>query len=60
MKLSEFLKENEISPEDFAVKIGVSRQAVFWYTTDKRVPKREIMRMIAKETGGAVMANDFM
>ena len=60
MKLSEFLEKSGVSVDEFAGKIGVTRQAVHLYLTDQRVPRKSVMAKIAKATKDQVMANDFM
>ena len=60
MKLSKFLETNGSSVEEFADKIGVTRQAVHLYMTGQRIPRKSVMVKIAKATKDQVMANDFM
>lgn len=59
MKLSAWLTESGTSDTDFARRIGVSRQTVWRYTDDGRVPKRSVMERIRTATNGAVTADDF-
>ncbi len=59
MKLSTYLAEQDVTPTEFASKLGVTTQAVHLWATDQRVPRREIMKAISIETAGTVTANDF-
>lgn len=59
MKLTEWLAKNRVSDADFAKRIGVSRQALWRYKAEDRLPKREILERIKTETGGEVCPADF-
>jgi transcriptional regulator with XRE-family HTH domain len=60
MTLNEWLSANNVSSADFAVAIGVSRQALWRYRFNERVPKPSVIAKIHGATAGAVTANDFM
>ena len=59
MTLAEYLRREKLKPAEFAASIGVWRQAVERYLDGQRIPAADVMRRIAKETGGAVTADDF-
>jgi len=59
MKLTQYLKENSITPASFAEKVGVSSVSIHRYCVEDRTPKKEVMRAIAQITNGAVTPNDF-
>jgi transcriptional regulator with XRE-family HTH domain len=60
MKLATYLESHAISDAAFGEAIGVSRQAVFRYRTGERRPEWAVLEAIARATGGAVTADDFM
>ena len=65
MKLSEYMKLNDISVQDFAKAVNVTRQAVYnWIVkpTEKNfcIPKIETMAEIAKFTSNEVKPRDFL
>jgi 3,4-dihydroxy 2-butanone 4-phosphate synthase / GTP cyclohydrolase II len=45
---------------DFALRIGVTPSMITAYCEDRMWPGRERMEAIARETRGAVTANDFI
>lgn len=45
---------------DFATRIGVTPSMITAYCEDRMWPGRERMEAIARETNGAVTANDFI
>ena len=59
MKLSTYIKENNINMTVFAARIDVSAVTVHRYCTGKRIPEKKVMAAIYLATGGAVQANDF-
>lgn len=62
MTLAQYLNEHAISDADFAVKIGVNRSTVSRLRRGDhtgQLPSRATIEAIAKETNGAVTANDF-
>lgn len=58
MKLSDFLKENDMSAAKFGELVGASRQKVFRWLSGN-IPRREHMNRIGEATGGQVQPNDF-
>lgn len=64
MKLQEYLYLNNISAQDFADSLGVTRQSVYNYMTkpDKanfRIPRVVVMKQIMKLTDNNVTPRDF-
>lgn len=59
MKLDRYLFETKTKPAEFARTLGVSREAVRLYIKGDRLPRRDIMERIVRETDGEVTANDF-
>ena len=59
MKITDWLTTNKISDAEFASRIGVSRQALWRYKSGERIPKRDIIERILRETGGEVRPADF-
>lgn len=59
MKLRDWLAKEGISPTEFARRLKKPQATIARYVNGDRVPERETMADIAKETGGEVMPNDF-
>ncbi len=60
MKLADFMKSRDLSPEAFALKIGdVSASGVRKWIAEERVPRKDQIERIAVITDGLVMPNDF-
>lgn len=59
MRLIDYLNDNDISPAEFAVSIGVSKEAVRRYIAGDRRPTRRVLEKIALATACEVTANDF-
>ena len=59
MKLADWLKANDVNFAEFGRRIERSAQAVRRYANDERIPDRDTMPAIVRETDGAVTANDF-
>jgi hypothetical protein len=59
MKLGDWLEARELRPADFAPRINRTAEAVRRYVVGERIPDRETMPLIVRETGGEVTANDF-
>lgn len=59
MKLDAFLRERELTEDEFAELIGVSQQAVNRYRRGDRRPDWDVLQKIVKATDGAVQPNDF-
>lgn len=61
MKLSDYMREHDLDPEEMAAIIGgVSVSGVRKWANGERVPRVEQMRRIVDVTGGAVEPNDFI
>lgn len=59
MKLERWLKLNDITLDEFALTLGVSRSQVHKYIYEGAIPRYEIMRLIFHATGRAVTPNTF-
>ena len=59
MKLTEWLEREGIGRRDFASRIHVTPMALGRYERCERIPEKETMAAIFRETGGAVAPNDF-
>lgn len=59
MTLKEYLKQNNIKPDEFADLAGVSRGGVLKWISGERYPRFHSMVKIGKATNGAVLPNDF-
>ena len=59
MKLSDYLKEQDLTLSAFAEAVGLDVSTVHRAATGKVIPSRENMNAIVKATGGAVQPNDF-
>lgn len=55
-----FTANKTVGKSEFALRIGVSRQALDRYMRGIRTPRPKVMERIHAETGGTVSANDFM
>jgi len=60
MKLRDWLHAHNKTHEAFAAETGLGRTAVTRYANGKRRPGIDALRAIARATGGAVTANDFL
>lgn len=58
MQLKKYLESREISPREFADKVGVTKQAISRYLRG-RVPRQDVVMKINKITRGEVGPNDF-
>ena len=59
MKLDAFLRERELTEDEFAELIGVSQQAVNRYRRGDRRPDWGVLQKIVKATDGTVQPSDF-
>jgi transcriptional regulator with XRE-family HTH domain len=63
MKLSDWLKQSDVTITAFSERIGVTRSAVYSYLRkskhDRNVPSPEVMIRISAATDGLVQPNDF-
>lgn len=59
MKLVDYLAQENITAAEFGRRINRGRSAVLRWVKGERIPDREGMALIFKETAGAVRADDF-
>jgi len=59
MNLQDFMRSKDMTDQQFADYIGVTRVAVTMYRNGDRIPKKEIMQNIRDFTKGKVQPNDF-
>ncbi|MBB4154142.1 transcriptional regulator with XRE-family HTH domain [Sphingomonas jinjuensis] len=59
MTLKEWLEDKGMTGPQFATRIGRSSEAVRRYVAGERIPDRDTMPLVVKETSGAVTPNDF-
>lgn len=59
-KLREWLNANDISVSAFAQRCGVTRGAVHAWLQGRAAPNRTRMAIVARETDGAVSAEDWV
>jgi transcriptional regulator with XRE-family HTH domain len=59
MTLKDYLSLPGHSATTFAAETGVSVSTITRAAEGKTIPSRELMRLIAEKTKGAVMPNDF-
>lgn len=59
MKLADWLIDNNVTVPQFAERIGRTTESVRRYNNGDRIPDRDTMPVIVRETGGDVTANDF-
>jgi DNA-binding transcriptional regulator YdaS (Cro superfamily) len=59
MTLEDWMAGRDLTVPDFARTLGRSPEAVRRYIKGDRIPDRETMLAIARETSGEVTANDF-
>lgn len=60
MKLSEWFEQSGRKKGDFADAIGVTPQMISAYCKGAIWPSRDKMRLIERQTDGAVNAHDFV
>lgn len=60
MTLSEYLEIEDLSNEQFARRVGVTRPAVSFWRRGIRLPRLELMRRIEDITEGAVKPADWV
>lgn len=61
MKLSDYMRERDLDPDEMAALIGgVSASGVRKWANGERVPRAGQMRRINDVTNGAVEPNDFI
>lgn len=61
MKLSAYMTDKKLTPEEMAEKIGnVSASGVIKWAREERVPRKDQMQRIYEATNGMVTPNDFV
>lgn len=60
MTLNEWMAAHDVSPEQFAAKVGVHWATVYKWRSRAAFPRVAQLREIERVTGGAVTARDFM
>ena len=58
MKLSEFLRQNQVTLTEFATRIGTTTATVSRIADGIVVPRRKLLLRIFEVTGGQVTPND--
>lgn len=59
MQLTQWLSIHDLTAAEFGRRVGVGRATALRYAKGQRIPDRDVMARIVRETGGAVTANDF-
>jgi glutamine synthetase len=59
MKLSDYIRTNELTAAELARRLGVSRQNVSRWARGDVIPRPDEMKRIIEATAGAVTPNDF-
>ncbi len=59
MDLGEYLRQNEMTQEAFAQRVGTDQASVSRWISGKRFPTRSAIVAIKRATRGMVTANDF-
>lgn len=59
MDLKTYLKQQGITPIEFAAQIGFSKGGVLKWLNGERYPRHEAINKIMEHTDGCVTANDF-
>lgn len=57
MKIEDYLYEMRLTPNEFAIQVGISTCAVYRYMNG-RVPRFDIARKIEKNTKGKITMED--
>lgn len=59
MTLTDYLKREQLTDQQFADRIGVDRSTITRIRANQ-FPSKKTLEAITKATGGAVTANDFL
>lgn len=59
MKLQDWMAEEGITIQQFALRIGRTAETVRRYVAGDRIPDKGTMPIIVEQTGGTVTPNDF-
>jgi transcriptional regulator with XRE-family HTH domain len=60
MRLSEYLANHQLSPEQFALKVGVHATTIYRLLSGATIPKRQNLKKIIEATEGEVDISDLM
>jgi predicted transcriptional regulator len=60
MRLADYLKQQDVTPEQFAVKVGIHFTTVYRLIAGNGMPKRSTIRAIVEATNGEVRAIDLI
>lgn len=60
MRLSEYLANHQLNPEQFAQKVGVHPTTIYRLLSGATIPKRRNLMKIIEATGGEVDISDLM
>ena len=60
MKLIDYIKQNRLTQNKFAIKSGLTRSAICRLVKSERFPTPDTMNKIELATLGQVTANDFL
>ena len=60
MKLIDYIKQNRLTQNKFAIKSGLTRSAICRLVKSERFPNPNTMNKIELATLGQVTANDFL
>ncbi len=59
-KIREWRRKYGISQEELAKRLGVTQQAVAYWESGKKHPKREIFKKLIKITNGEIKPEDYL
>ena len=59
MRLKAYLKLNKITNKQFSKELGISPVSLSRYISGERIPEKDIVLKILKQTDGSVSPNDF-
>ena len=58
-RLEQWIKDNKMTQQDFAERIGTTQGCVSRWCAGTAIPRPEVMAKIVELTGGDVQPNDF-
>jgi predicted transcriptional regulator len=58
-KFAKIFLDTSTKKKKFAKKIGITYASVNNYISGRRIPKKEIVKIMVKETSGKLVANSF-
>jgi transcriptional regulator with XRE-family HTH domain len=59
MRLAAYLKKHSLKDADFAERVGCDRTTILRIRRGEHKPSAALMEVIARETGGLVLPNDY-